>query len=150
MLRGNLSTNTLEYYDGTAWIRQVQRRTTFTPVLTFGGGSTGITYANQTGVYQIIGNTVWFELQIVLTNKGSSTGTALISLPFNGVVLQSPCSITCSNLTFSGTLCGNATTTGGVQLIQLTSGAALSALNDTNFANNSTVRAQGQYSIDPP
>ena len=58
---------------------------TFTPVLTFGGGTTGITYSGgrQLGQYTKIGDTVHIYIHIQLTSKGSSTGAAQITgLPF--------------------------------------------------------------------
>lgn len=54
---------------------------TWTPALTFGGGSTGITYSAQTGSYNIVGGVLHFTVSITLTSKGSSTGSAQISLP---------------------------------------------------------------------
>lgn len=57
---------------------------TFTPVLNFGGGTTGITYSSQVGKYTQIGNIVYIYINIQLTNKGSSTGAAAITgLPVN-------------------------------------------------------------------
>jgi hypothetical protein len=53
----------------------------WTPVLTFGGGSTGITYTSQEGYYTRIGNTVTATGGFILSAKGSSTGSAAISLP---------------------------------------------------------------------
>lgn len=56
---------------------------TFTPGISFGGGSTGITYSAQVGVYTKIGNTANLGIRVVLTSKGSSTGQALVTgLPF--------------------------------------------------------------------
>ena len=56
---------------------------TFTPVLKFNGGTTGITYSTQAGVYTKIGRQVNFSIEIRLSNKGSSTGTCTIDdLPF--------------------------------------------------------------------
>jgi len=56
---------------------------TFTPALSFGGGTTGITYSAQVGRYEKIGKICWIEARIVLTSKGSSTGAAIITgLPF--------------------------------------------------------------------
>ena len=55
----------------------------FTPSLTFGGNAVGMTYGIRTGSYTKIGNRVFFELEIVLTATGSSTGNASIGgLPF--------------------------------------------------------------------
>jgi hypothetical protein len=58
---------------------------TFTPAITFGGGATGLTYAanGQVGEYSKIGNRVFFNLTVILTAVGSSTGTLNVtSLPF--------------------------------------------------------------------
>ena len=56
---------------------------TFTPVLKFGGGTTGITYSTQAGVYTKVGRQVNFSIEIRLSNKGSATGTCTIDdLPF--------------------------------------------------------------------
>lgn len=52
---------------------------TFTPVLTFGGAAVGMTYSVQAGVYQRIGNRCNTSVKIVLTAKGSSTGSAIVS-----------------------------------------------------------------------
>ncbi len=57
--------------------------TSFTPVLTFGGNSVGITYSNQLGHYTRIGDTCYWGVCITLTSKGSSTGAAkLTAFPF--------------------------------------------------------------------
>ena len=53
----------------------------YTPSLTFGGGSTGMTYSVQTGTYVRIGRAVYYHGHITLTAKGSSTGNAFISSP---------------------------------------------------------------------
>ena len=56
---------------------------TFTPSLTFGGGSTGIVHSIQSGNYVKIGTMVFVRVGVLITNKGSSTGVARITgLPF--------------------------------------------------------------------
>lgn len=55
--------------------------TTYTPVLSFGGGSTGIVYTIQNGEYTQIGNMVIFGFSITTSSKGSSTGVTAVSLP---------------------------------------------------------------------
>ena len=55
---------------------------TFTPVLNFSTGTTGLT-GTITGKYTKIGNVVYMSILINLTNKGSSSGYAYIDgLPF--------------------------------------------------------------------
>ncbi len=53
----------------------------FTPVLSFGGASVGIVYANQVGTIMSINNMNFVCINIGITSKGSSTGAAQISLP---------------------------------------------------------------------
>ena len=56
---------------------------TWTPSLTFGGGSTGIGYGSRSGSYIKIGTMCYVQGQLDLTSKGSSTGDAAFdSLPF--------------------------------------------------------------------
>ena len=56
---------------------------TWTPTITFGGGSTGITYDIQSGTYTRIGRMVVCNFDVRLTNKGSSTGNwGIGGLPF--------------------------------------------------------------------
>lgn len=51
---------------------------TWTPVLSFGNGTTGITYDVQSGNYVKIGNSVIVSCKIDLSSKGTDTGTAVI------------------------------------------------------------------------
>jgi hypothetical protein len=53
----------------------------YTPALTFGGASVGITMSSAVGSYTKIGRQVNFTAHCVLTSKGTSTGVAQISLP---------------------------------------------------------------------
>ena len=56
---------------------------TWTPTITFGGGSTGMNLSASSGYYVKIGRLVNIGGTIIFTDKGSSTGAAeLKSLPF--------------------------------------------------------------------
>lgn len=56
---------------------------TFTPAIAFGGGTTGITYTVQEGVYTRVGNMVFYNIRVITSNKGSSTGRVTVTgLPF--------------------------------------------------------------------
>ena len=57
---------------------------TYTPTLSFGDGSTGITYgANNGGSYTKIGRLVYVHVRVEISNRGSSTGGAKVkNLPF--------------------------------------------------------------------
>ena len=123
-------------------------RSAWTPVLDFSGGTTGITYSAQSGLYTRVGNVITFTLSFVLTNKGSSTGTAQITgLPY------APANITiypvsANALTFVGSL--NARMAGASATIFIdafaTTGARAS-LTDTAFANTTFVQVSGSYLV---
>lgn len=55
----------------------------FTPTVSFGGASVGVTYAFQVGNYRLVGGMVFFSLDVLLSSKGSSTGALRIGgLPY--------------------------------------------------------------------
>lgn len=65
--------NTLDDYEEGTW----------TPGVSFGGGTTGITYSGTGASYMKVGDTVYANFDVALSNKGSSTGLARITgLPF--------------------------------------------------------------------
>ena len=65
--------NTLDDYEEGTW----------TPTLSFNGSSTGITYGTQTAQYIKIGSTVFVNMYLYLSNKGTATGQAEINgFPF--------------------------------------------------------------------
>lgn len=73
---GNADVADVNYLD---WYEQG----TFTPVLSFGGTTTGITYAVQLARFTRIGNIVYFSIEITLTSNGSGTGNAIVAgLPY--------------------------------------------------------------------
>lgn len=68
---------------GNDWeIARIQNAgTAWTPGISFGGGTTGIAYAadGQVGRYHRFGNVIVAQAFIELSNKGSSTGAAVIT-----------------------------------------------------------------------
>ena len=56
----NLYTNSLSFDDGVNLLNTYKDYDTYTPVLSFGGNSTGITYTKQTGYYSKINNIIFF------------------------------------------------------------------------------------------
>jgi hypothetical protein len=54
----------------------------FTPVLSYTSGASGVTYSVQKGRYTKIGNVCFFQLQVNLTDKGTSSGG---SVQFSGL-----------------------------------------------------------------
>jgi hypothetical protein len=56
---------------------------TFTPSITIGGATTGITYTSQQGWYTKTGRVVHAAIQVLLSSKGASTGSVRFAgLPF--------------------------------------------------------------------
>lgn len=123
--------------------------TSFTPTLTFGGGSTGITYAFQQGAYLRIGRLVVFQLQIILTSKGSSSGNAAIGgLPF-AAAQAAPCSIYLDSAPTNSIDAPLAMISGSsILLIAFTtsSGQGVS-MSEASFTNDTDVRVAGSYFI---
>ena len=67
----------------------------FTPTVSFALASVGLTYTSRPARYIKIGRTVNFQIEITLSNKGSSTGYITIgSLPFsNNGDVRAGCSV---------------------------------------------------------
>jgi hypothetical protein len=145
-------------YDGTLdkWVllsnsggQQVYAEGTWTPGLTFGGGSTGMTFSSQSGTYTRIGRVVLFDGVIILTAKGSSTGNALITgLPItpggtNAASLRVSALTSGVGDTFLQCLVNTDTT---ISLQDIGSGAS-AALTHVDFGDTSTVRVSGFYRV---
>ena len=133
-------------FGGTSLNTYVQN--TFTPGIAFGGGTTGITYTSQAGKYTQIGNVVFFSFSVVLSNKGSSTGTATFTgLPITSGGLATAIQFQPGTLTFSGNYLSGIVDSGGTtgRFINITTGLATTALDDTAFANTSTIQFSGFY-----
>ena len=136
--------NTLDDYEEGTW----------TPAVSFGNGTTGITFTTQSGGYIKVGAQVTVWAQVNMSSKGSSTGSARITnLPFTNVNASGRsegASVVFNFWTnFSGTpiplgyVQNNATT------ISISNGIAsnsISALADTNFTNTSNFYFNGTYS----
>lgn len=126
---------------------------TFTPYVAFGGGTTGITYSSQDGNYTIIGNRLFFDIRIVLTSKGTSTGSTTIKgLPYNtkndSTYRVSPSVGYMSSVTYTGMIISwmnyNSTQ---INIMQITEAGSISALTHANFADGSFINVSGNYDI---
>ena len=125
----------------------------------FGGASVGITYSTKVGRYWFNGNSLNVCVDMILSSKGSSTGTALITGlpltarttdPFRGLI---PLSYT-QNFGLSATTAEAGTP---LSLIILENSieavfypnvdSSHTALTDSVFNNNSGVRGCGSYYI---
>jgi hypothetical protein len=133
--------------NGTAG-EQVYEEGTFTPALAFGGASTGITYSTQTGTYTRIGRTVYVEISITLSSKGSATGNATITgLPLTAAATL-PLGIETSAMTAgvgdTHVTCLTSATTTSLLLRDVAGGSA-SSMTDVDFTNTSVLRIAGVY-----
>lgn len=124
----------------------------FTPFLTIAGSSTGITYATRgnAGYYTKIGDRVFFNINIVLTSKGSTSGSVLIEgLPFTSVNANGNESAPCLKGTSfaSGVNClqaeinPNGTT---ITPYKFGSGSATQLAN-TDLTDTTEIRISGNY-----
>lgn len=148
------ATNTIVYADNTGKLGTSGAVTgTFTPVLRFGGASTGITYSTRTGYYNVVGNVVFIAIFIVLSSKGSSTGLATVS----GIPITSAAAPLIQKLPMFGTTVGPTMTAGNtVYQANIAASTAIldlqdygsvsnNNLTDTEFANNTSFLVQGFY-----
>lgn len=126
----------------------------FTPAIAFGGATTGIAYGTQVGKYTKIGNAVTISARMVLTSKGSATGSASVGgLPF--AVGNSPAGIDyiflvlfdAMNTSLAGPVM--AEVLGGfstISLRKMVSGARSNLLN-SDFGNSSEIVFSGIYHV---
>ena len=125
--------------------------------ITFGGASVGVAYSQNVVTWCKIGRVLYYIVAVVLTNKGTSVGNALVEgLPFApnaawGVgVNQVGSGLFTSAVNFASGYCA-AFLTAGITKIALvnvpTGGGAAAFLTNTNFANNSQVYISGSYIV---
>jgi hypothetical protein len=121
--------NTLDDYEEGTW----------TPGISFGGGTTGITYTTQDGRYTKIGRQVTVHFAVTLSSKGSSSGAAAITgLPFTTSATQFSTALWWANMTSSlVTAVGLATASGTTISVYglLAAGASIATLGNADFAN---------------
>lgn len=77
-------------------------KATFTPTFSFGGGSTGLTYTDQNGVYTQVGKLVFVSIRLAVSNKGTSTGVALLSGLPKQIIGSTLLMLRTENITFTG------------------------------------------------
>jgi hypothetical protein len=122
---------------------------TWTPSLEFGGASTDITYASRTGKYTKIGNIVYIDTSIGLSNKGSATGQVRVTgLPFgiNTAFTTMTIKPFLGGMTYTAPLFVTAQADEGTKLSILdNNGGTQRALTDTAFVNNTAFSITGFY-----
>lgn len=132
--------NTLDDYEEGTW----------TPVLSFGFGTTGLTYSVQTGTYVKIGQLVFFQFRIILTAKGSSTGAARVAgLPFAAAnISQNYTPVTWgyySGFTALPTPTGYVEVANSYINLMFHGATAVGAITDASFTNTSDLIISGVY-----
>jgi hypothetical protein len=115
---------------------------TWTPVLSFGGGSVGITYTTSpVGYYTRVGRLVHVQLGFKLSNKGSSTGDVNVGgLPFtvNGVgsFNHSSAEVNAHYLAASGIIVHGLAAAGtNIEYRKVNDSTADTRLTDSDFTN---------------
>lgn len=121
--------------------------TTYTPVLAFGGSSTGITYGAQVGWYQIDGNKIHFGGRILLTSKGAQVGNATVSIPRQALNLTGanfPVNLGLNVTSFAdwpfGLVLAGTTT---FQLFESTNAGVRTSLTNSDLADTSEINFSG-------
>lgn len=144
---GNHTFSGAVVFSGTVAV--VPTKVGWTPALKFGGASTGMTYTTQSAYYIQVGEFVLFNLEIVLSAKGSSTGSATISgFPFNSA-LRSVFAMYTHHVAGSGVaLAPFADMVAGTSSIVLCSyvdaiGGITATYNETAFMNDTQISISG-------
>ena len=130
--------NTLDDYEEGTW----------TPEMSFGNDTTGITYSVQVGTYEKIGRQVTLRCMVTLTNNGSGSGIAKLSgFPFTiPSASNPPASISIwTDITLSGTYFVSA-------IPQASSTFAYFRMSDaymteTNFTNTANFTFMTSYNV---
>ena len=125
---------------------------TWTPSVSFGGGSTGITYLEQAGQYTRIGDVCFVRGIVFLSNKGSDGGALkLLGLPLTSSAVGSPTSIL--NILMSGAAALTSQPIGfvddggtGVSLSDYAV-TGIADLTEANVTNSTIIRISGTYQI---
>jgi hypothetical protein len=125
---------------------------TWTMGVSFNNASVGVTYDINTGTYTKIGRQVTVNGYVILTSKGSSTGTARITgLPFtiaNDDSNYVSASLYFENITFANQFQGyGGINTTAIVLSELTEAGVLTVLNNANFADNSGLMVSLTYFV---
>ena len=146
----NVYADGLSFDDGTNVMGNFVDTTAWTPGIAFGGGVTGITYGTQSGGYSRIGNLVFIYGRVVLTSKGTDTGTAKITgLPITvltyipGFVARWALINLGTNYTAVGLTANAGATTIG--LGQDGDNVASANVTDVHFADTSSIIFSGFY-----
>lgn len=141
----------ISFDSGTNVLSTFTNTTSYTPVISFGGGTTGITYSLQFGSYSQVGSLIFFSYLIVLTSKGTSTGTVRLSLPtaLTADDRNPVCTIRMSNLLLTGYNYAvfdlSTVNLDGAQIQGIVDNAPYITLDDSYFQTTSGCTGSGFY-----
>lgn len=123
----------------------------FTPVLSFAGATTGITYFSQSGRYVRIGRLVHITIRLGLSSKGSASGVASIEgLPFVAHATQQL--MNChlygmTGLTAPAIIMTNPSSTNLLPSTTVLATGSPSSADNTVFTNTSVVYVNSVYEV---
>jgi hypothetical protein len=126
----------------------------WTPVLKFGGATTGITYTHQWGLYCIVAEMCFVEGGFTLSSKGAAVGAATVTgLPFAArnltgayvPLLGQWLNMTTALVSMIGSIYINDTVFDVNGLAA--AGTSRVGLANTDFANNTVLRFSGAYIV---
>jgi len=123
---------------------------TFTPVLNFGGATTGITYSVQSGRYSQIGNILHYKINMALSSVGSATGAATITgfpvASANDNINNYQAITDLANVTPTGIMSiGVTANTTSSSLIYTSVAGVVTTATNTTFTNTTTLVFSGWY-----
>jgi hypothetical protein len=125
---------------------------TWTIGLTFGGASVGIILSANTGRYTKIGRQVTVSGYLSLTNKGSSTGRAIITgLPFtieSSAASYQTASLRLDGISYVGAFQAFGTVSGTtIALEEISILGSVTDLTNTDFTNSSAIMVSFTYTV---
>ena len=147
----NVYTNGLSFDDGANTLSSYIGQSSYTPLISFGGGTTGITYLNQTGQFIRLNDIIIYNFIFLLVTKGISTGQARISLPTSitssavnptgNLVLQFS-----TGITYNYTVLDlGSITSGSADIIGIRDNSTTINLTNANFLNGTYISGNGFY-----
>lgn len=132
--------NTLDDYEEGTW----------TPAITFGGGSTGLTHSAQEGTYTKIGRQVFVRGSLTLSAKGSSTGQARVTgLPFSSASGKTGTVVVdyYSGLTLATGIVAEVPGGSSSASFYIPGASSSAGATDANFTNTSALWFSGFYHV---
>jgi hypothetical protein len=124
----------------------------FTPVLSFNGASTGVTYSSRYGVYMQEGSHIFISIYIALFSKGSSTGDLSIDgLPFSVSAALGRASFAVGHaddfVGLTGSLYASTPASGDSISIEQSGSTGVSGVTNSFVTNTTIIAVSGHYTI---